>query len=285
MELHPIVADPATELVTLDLPQGPLAALRRDPDGPATGRTVVLVPGYTGSKEDFRLLAPLLAAGGHPTVSLDQRGQFQTPGPDDPAAYAVDTLGRELLDVVDALGGEPVHLLGHSFGGLVSRSAVLQRREAFRSLVLMSSGPGALGGQRAEMMQFLRPLVEAGGLPAVREALDAVEADDPRAQAYGDELRDFLRARFLAGSAEGLLAMGDALLGEPDRVAELAAADLPVLVLHGEHDDAWTPEAQADMAVRLGAEHVVIPDAQHSPAVEAVEPTAKALLAFWADQP
>jgi pimeloyl-ACP methyl ester carboxylesterase len=285
VELHPIVADPATQLVTLDLPGGPLAALRRDPDGPATGATVLLVPGYTGSKEDFRLLAPLLAAAGHPTVSIDQRGQFQSPGPDDAAAYAVEALGTELLHVVDALGGEPVHLVGHSFGGLVSRSAVLQRTSAFRSLVLMSSGPAALGGNRAEMMQFLRPLVEAGGLPAVREALDAVEADDPRAQAYGDELRDFLRARFLAGSAEGLLAMGDALLGEPDRVAELHAAGLPVLVLHGEHDDAWSPEVQTEMAARLGAEHAVIPDAVHSPAVEAVEPTGKALLAFWAGLP
>jgi pimeloyl-ACP methyl ester carboxylesterase len=282
VELHPIVADPAVTLVTLQLPGGPLAALRREPAGRPTGATVLMVPGYTGSKEDFRLLLPLLAAAGHPVLAVDQRGQFQSPGPDDPAAYAVDALGTELLHVIDALGGEPVHLVGHSFGGLVSRSAVLQRPGAFRSLVLMSSGPAALGGQRAEMMQFLRPLVEAGGLPAVRQALDAVEADDPRAQAYGDELRDFLRARFLAGSAEGLLAMGDALLGEPDRVGDLRAAGLPVLVLHGEHDDAWPPEVQTEMASRLGAEHAVIPGAVHSPAVEAVEPTATALLAFWA---
>jgi len=90
-----------------------------------------------------------------------------------------------------------------------------------------------------------------------------------------------LRDRMLASSPRALLGMADALTGEPDRVAELRATGLPVLVLHGEADDAWLPDLQAEMAVRLGAQHAVIPDAQHSPAVENVEATAKALLAFW----
>ncbi len=78
-----------------------------------------------------------------------------------------------------------------------------------------------------------------------------------------------------------LQGMGDALLAEPDRVAELAAAGLPVLVLFGAGDDAWPPEAQAEMARRLGAELAVIADAAHSPAVENPAAIARALLAFW----
>ena len=42
--------------------------------------------------------------------------------------------------------------------------------------------------------------------------------------------------------------MADAMLDEPDRVAELAAVGLPLLVAHGEADDAWLPHVQADMA-------------------------------------
>ena len=270
---------PGARPTVLDLPGGPLAAHVQEPDGPARA-TVLLVPGFTGSKEDFRLLLPPLAAAGLRAVAVDQRGQYESPGPDDPAAYAVDALGAHLLQVAAALDG-PVHLLGHSFGGLVSRSAVLQDRAAFASLVLMSSGPGALGGSRADMMQFLRPLVEQGGLPAVRAAVEAVEADDPQAQTVSQDVRDFLRARFLAGSETGLLAMGDALLGEPDRVDELRGAGVRTLVLHGEDDDAWTPTSQADMAVRLGAEHVVVTAAAHSPAIENAVDTTKALLAFW----
>jgi hypothetical protein len=35
------------------------------------------------------------------------------------------------------------------------------------------------------------------------------------------------------------------------------------------------------MAGRLGAQHAVIPDAMHSPAVENADATAKALLSFY----
>ena len=270
---------PGARATVLDLPAGPLAAHVAEPEG-AVRADVLLVPGYTGSKEDYRLLLPPLAEAGLRAVAIDQRGQYESPGPDDEAAYAVDALAAEVLEVAALLGGRP-HLVGHSFGGLVARSAVLQRPAAFASLVLMGSGPAALAGPRADMMQFLRPLVEQGGLRAVRDALDAVEADDPRSQALSASFREFLRARFLAGSQTGLLAMGDALLAEPDRIDALRATGVPVLVLHGEDDDAWPPALQADMAVRLGAEHVVVPGAAHSPAVENADDTTKALLAFW----
>jgi pimeloyl-ACP methyl ester carboxylesterase len=78
-----------------------------------------------------------------------------------------------------------------------------------------------------------------------------------------------------------LQGMGDALRREPDRVVALAATGVPTLVLHGVGDDAWPPAVQQDMAVRLGAAHVVIPDAAHSPAVENPAATASALVDFW----
>src|SRR3954471_3513098 len=104
---------------------GPLVALDT---GAGDGATVLLVAGYTGTKEDFApILAPLAAAGVR-AVAIDQRGQYESPGPDDPAAYSVDVLAADVL-LVSALlrgeGGGPLHLLGHSFGGLVCRGAVL----------------------------------------------------------------------------------------------------------------------------------------------------------------
>lgn len=263
----------------LDLPSGPLAAHVQEPAAGAARATVLLVPGYTGSKEDFRLLLPPLADAGLRAVAVDQRGQYESTGPDDPSAYTTAALGAHLLEAVRALEA-PVHLVGHSFGGLVARSAVVQDAGAVASLVLMSSGPGALPGPRAQMMQFLRPLLEQGGLVAVRDAVEAVEAESAPA-ATDAALAEFLRARFLAGSETGLLAMGDALLAEPDRTTELAATGVRTLVLHGDLDDAWPPAAQGDMAARLGAEHVVVRGAAHSPAVEDPDATLRALLAFW----
>lgn len=263
----------------VDVPRGPLAVLEVEGDGPG----VLMVPGFSGSKEDFRSVLEPLAADGRRVLAMDQRGQHESAGPDEPDAYAVSHLAADLLHLVDALGAAPVHLVGHSFGGLVSRAAVLARPEAFRSLTLMSSGPSALTGPRVELLPLLRPVLEQGGMPALVEALAALEADDPRAQAVPPDVRAFLRERMLASVPAGLLGMAEGLTGEPDRVEELRATGLPVLVLHGADDDAWDPAVQAEMAARLGARHVVVPDAVHSPAVENAPATAEAMARFFAD--
>ena len=259
------------------MPGGQLAAVEAGAGG---APTLVLVPGFTGSKEDFRLIVSPLASAGLRVIALDQRGQYESTGPADPAAYTVDALAGDLLAVIDALGDGPVHLVGHSFGGLVCRATVLRNPAAVRSLTLLSSGPAGLTGSRTEALAHLGPLLEAGGLAAVADVLDAQAAADPARRAEPPELRSFLRTRFLVSSPVGLLAMGEALQTEPDRVEELRTSGVPVLVSYGVDDDAWPPSVQAGMAERLGARHVVIPAAMHSPAVENPAATAEALVAF-----
>jgi pimeloyl-ACP methyl ester carboxylesterase len=263
---------------------GPLAAL--DTGGDGERGTALLVAGYTGSKEDFApLLAPLAAAGLR-VVAFDQRGQYESPGPDDPAAYSVAELGADVVAVARALRteiGGPLHLLGHSFGGLVTRAAVLAEPTLFASFTLLGSGPSRLTGRRAELLDHLGPLLEAGGVPLVHETLEQVAMTDPKAQAVPARTREFYTRRFLRNSAAGLRGMADAMLTEPDRVAELATIGVPLLVAHGEADDAWLPHVQADMAQRLRARHEVIDNSIHSPAVENPPRTLEVLLDFWAD--
>ncbi|MGY1637750.1 alpha/beta fold hydrolase [Geodermatophilus sp. SYSU D00742] len=262
---------------------GPLTAL--DTGGDGAHGTVLMVAGYTGSKEDFApLLRPLCAAGLR-VVALDQRGQFESPGPDDPSRYTVAELAADLVAVARQLRAEAVgtlHLVGHSFGGLVCRAAVLADPAAFDSLTLLGSGPSRLVGPRAALLDHLSPLLEAGGVPLVQEALDQLAMTDPRAQEVPAPTREFLDRRFLANTAAGLRGMADAMTTEPDRVAELAATGVPVLVAHGVADDAWTPAAQADMARRLGARYEVIPGSVHSPAIENPPRTLEVLREFWA---
>jgi pimeloyl-ACP methyl ester carboxylesterase len=262
---------------------GPLAALDTGERGPRG--TVLLVAGYTGTKEDFApLLRPLYEAG-YRAVALDQRGQYESPGPEDESRYSVPELGEDVVLVARELlaeCGRPLHVVGHSFGGLVCRAAVLADPALFDSFTLLGSGPGALGGRRKELLDHLGPLLDAGGVALVADTLEQLAMTDPKAQAVPEPTRKFLNQRFLRNTAAGLRGMATAMTTEADRVAELAASGVPTLVAHGIADDAWPPQVQADMARRLGARHEVIDGSIHSPAVENPGRTLDVLLDFWA---
>jgi pimeloyl-ACP methyl ester carboxylesterase len=270
MRLEPQVA-PARIAGT----SGELAALVAEPpSGSPAAPGVLLVPGYTGSKEDFLHLLPLLARAGRRATAIDMRGQYESGGPEDLAAYTIEALAGDVAALLSAT--EPPHLVGHSFGGLVCRAAVLAGGPA-RSLTLLDSGPGVLGGNRAELIEMMRPLLTDAGVPAVWEASAGMA--DP---SVPPDVQDFLKRRFLASPAAALLGMGYELTSAADRTDELAATGAPMLVAYGVNDDAWTPEQQHDMAVRLGAQEVVFEAAGHSPAVDVPDEVAAALLEFFA---
>ncbi|SRR5579875_1303357 len=292
---------PVSTPTSIDLPDGVRRTTIRTERGrfaalealPASGvcerEAALLVPGYTGSKEDFLATLDLLADGGRRVVAIDMRGQFETPGPGGPDGYSAAALAADITAVVRATGA--MHLLGHSYGGLVTRQAVLTGRAAVGSLTLMSSGPAGLTGPRAaELRGMLAALGVRDGTVPGREQLRAGIAGlwrsrlEPQAVAAGvpGRIVAFLERRMLSNDPAGLVFMARHLLSAADLTADLARLDrLPVLVLYGQDDNSWSPRAQEDMAVRLGAHRVCIPGAAHSPAVEAPATTASALTRFW----
>ncbi|MCZ4515281.1 alpha/beta hydrolase [Streptomyces sp. ActVer] len=257
--------------------------------------TALLLPGFTGSKEDFISLHEPLAAAGYRTVAVDGRGQYETPGPtDDEAPYAQAELAQDVLAQIDALTGGPtdtptdvprerVHLVGHSFGGQVARAAVLLDPSRFRSLTLMASGPAEISPSQQQRVKLLRDALAVMDMGQVWEAIQALE---PPEDAEGDldaglDEQDDLKRRWLGNSPAQLIAAGRQLCEEPDRVAELAAVGLPVHVLSGERDDTWPVPLLDDMAVRLDAHRTIVGGAEHSPNSDRPRETAEALGAFW----
>jgi pimeloyl-ACP methyl ester carboxylesterase len=272
-------ADPQVAPASLRVASGELAALvATPPPGAAVRSGVLLVPGYTGSKEDFWHLLPLLARAGRPATAIDLRGQCDSGGPDDVDAYTIDRLAADVAALLQAASAE-LHLVGHSFGGLICRAAVLAGAPA-RSLTLLGSGPAALSGNRAALVQAMRPmLVDGGGVPEVWAATAALNAAATASQP--PEVQAFIERRFLASPAAALLGMGEAVTTAVDRTEELAKTDVPVLVACGENDDAWSPAEQAEMAYRLGTELVTFAGAGHSPNVDVPDAVIAALEAFW----
>jgi pimeloyl-ACP methyl ester carboxylesterase len=272
--------------VTLGSIDGPLAALRAEPTGGAVDgppATAVLVPGYSGSKEDFAPLIDPIAAAGIGVLALDLPGQYESPGPGGEADYHPAALGPVLAGVVaeEVDAGRRVLLLGHSFGGLVARAAVLAGAPV-RGLTLMDSGPGELPmGPRRTQLDVLEPVLRRRGIEAVitlRDTAGEWSSTDP-------DVVTLLRERLARSSTAGLLGMGDALRAEPDRTAELVAAvrsrRIPCLVVCGVADDAWPVTMQRTMADRLEAEFAAIRGAAHAPNVESPAALLDVLVPTW----
>ncbi|MGH3167512.1 MAG: alpha/beta fold hydrolase, partial [Trebonia sp.] len=227
---------------TLELPEG----VRRTTVGSARGTfavlealpvtgypelgTALLIPGYTGSKEDFITILGELAAGGRRVLAVDMRGQYQTPGPDDPDAYRMANLGLDIAALAAAT--ETRHLLGHSYGGLVAREAVLSDEPVLSgpdkyvpaSFTLLGSGPAAVPGERAKALRFFLDAVD--GLPPGEELRATVAKVwstrlRPQAEAAGvpRHILDFLTERALANNPVGLVAMAADLITAEDRTA------------------------------------------------------------------
>lgn len=250
------------------------------PPGVGIRGTAVLVPGFTGSKEDFITVLEPLAAAGYRVLAIDQRGQFETSGPEDAGAYQLDSLGADLIAIVTGSGGR-AHLVGHSFGGLAVRAATIAAPQAVCSATLLCSGPGPLSGAQVDRLETLVGALAVFSIADIWTIIEASAAASGENDGVSPDVREFLRRRFLSSTKAGLDAMARQLLETPDRVGELAATGVPLLVAYGVDDDVWLPDAQAEMARRLGAREQVIDGAGHSPAVQRPAETAAALIEFW----
>ncbi len=267
--------------INLSVSSGTLAAI--DNAVPGASQIILFIPGYTGSKEDFLPLLRPLGRAGYRAVAIDQRGQYESDWAASEDGYALDALAADVCELAAELGsdGSTLHLVGHSFGGLVARAAVLAKPELFADLVLMGSGPSGVEGERRAMLDAGELILAEHGMAALWDQLQVRAQADPRYVRPVAPLRAFLRDRFMATDPVGLRVMGNTLRTAEDRSDELAALGIGLLVLHGVDDDAWPPVIQADMAGRLGAAQVVVADAAHSPAVENPVATVTALIEFW----
>ncbi len=278
--------DPSVRRLDTETDRGTFAALvSMSTDSALPRGSALLIPGFTGSKEDFAPLLPLLSRVGWNAASYDQRGQFEStagPAPDfslagfaaDAAAVSTATFGAD----------EQVHVVGHSFGGLVAATAAIKRPERWASLTLMCSGPVGFGSgfgaqTRQDLLEAADSVLEAGleavyQMNAERDRRNGVAADP-------DDVEDFMHRRFVSNSAPGLAAIARLLVDTSDLTSALADLDLPVAVVRGESDDAWPHAVQDRLASALGTRVVVVPDAAHSPAVEQPEATRDALARIW----
>ncbi|MFF4601630.1 alpha/beta fold hydrolase [Streptomyces sp. NPDC001339] len=279
---------PCARAYPLDTDRGAFAVHDARPEGGAPIGTVLLVPGFTAGKEDFIAMLAPLAAAGFRAVAVDGRGQHESSGPRHEQAYSQRELALDVLAqarAVQASGDGPLHLLGHSLGGLITRAAVLLDAAPFASLTALSSGPAAIDAPQQARVRMLIDALGSLDMESVWQAMRDLDPPEAADDTTPPEIRAYLHRRWLNTVPEQLIATGRQMLEEPDRVAELARTGLATHVISGAVDYAWPVPWLDAMAERLSAHRTVIQGAEHSPNAEQPERTAKALTAFWTTTP
>jgi len=242
-------------------PSGSLAAIAM---GPADGDRVVLVPGVTGSKEDFILMMPLLAAQGYRVESFDMAGQYESAsaGPEKltppRTRYAHDLFVNDLLAVLDSAPGA-AHVLGYSFAGTVAQLAFSRRPDRFASLTLLSCPPEPGQGFRG-LKRLGRVTHLTTGRAGAALMIWGLRRNIPPVPASRHE---FVRARLEHTRRSSVADIISLMKRSPDLRPVLAAAEIPRLVAVGEHD-LWPLHLHAEFADSIGARLAVYPTG-HSP--------------------
>lgn len=264
-----------------EAPSGRLAMISAgDPAAPR----VVLVPGVTGSKEDFILMMPLLAAAGYRVESFDMAGQYESGGagpenlvPPRPT-YDHDLFVDDLISVLEA-GGGPVHVLGYSFAGTVSQLAWARRPDLFASLTLLSCPPQPGQGFRGVKRLGRLTSLTTGRVGAalmiwgVRNNFTRVP---PGRLAFVRHRFDYTRR----SSVRDIISL---MKRAPDVRPALRATDMPMLVAVGEHD-LWPLQLHADFADSIGATLAVYVTG-HSPCETAPHELVLDLLELYESAP
>lgn len=263
----------------LTVPSGVLAAdAMGDPGCPP----VVLVPGVMGSKEDFSLLMPLLAAQGYYVLAYDLAGQYESAaaGPENLTPprdhYDYDLFVEDLYAVLQTLR-EPAHVLGYSFAGVIAELGLLRYPELYRTLTLMSAPPEpGLAFRSVSILGRFAPLVSG---PASADLIVwGVKRNFARVPA---SRMDLVRRRFQVTRRQSIRDIITLMRHVPDVRAQLAEQALPKLVAVGEHD-VWPDRVHAGFARAIKA-RLAVYRGGHSPCETAPNQLARDLLALYAD--
>lgn len=195
-----------------------------------------------------------------------------------PGAYSLDRLGRDVLELMDALGIARAHFLGLSLGGFTGQWLGVHAPERIDRLIL--SNTAAYWGPAAPWAARIDSVLQAPDMRETAELFlrnwfpaDMLQADGPQVQRY--------RAMLLATDRHGL-AGNYAAVRDGDLRRSIALIPNPTLVIAGQYDPVSTAaDGELIAATIPGAEFKLLPGV-HLANVEFHDEFVAAVLDFLA---
>ena len=237
------------------------------------GRPLLLVHGFTGTKEDFGDFLDAFAADGWWVVAPDLRGHGASHKPPAETDYSIAVFAAEMSALVDHLGWDSYVLLGHSMGGMIAQEMALSTDpDRIERLVLMDTHHAAPDGLDPDTVAKGMDYLRANGFPALLELLEQVSKGrkpaEERVRAERPGYSEWAAAKTANASPAMYAAMATEMVNRPSTLSDLASLSVPTRVVVGDQDADFIDACRAMAATIPGADLVVIPDAAHSPQFE-----------------
>jgi thioesterase CepJ len=229
----------------------------------------------------------MLTAAGYSVATFDNRGVAPSSSP--PAPYSVEGMAADTLALLDHLGWHsPVFVAGHSMGGWIAETLVLDHPDRVRAAALMGSAN--------------RPTAWEVAITTVERDLARLDYDLPPLF-YATETMRYLPTTDLQDSEvvstwlsligelpvwpnPGRLGQYEAALAwstDPSRTTRWPEISVPCLVLAFEHDVDSPPRYAREAAAAIpGCEYREVSGSGHIGIVTHAEQTAGHLLEFFA---
>lgn len=216
------------------------------------------------------------AAGrGFRVIRYDQRGHGASTAPKGP--YALERLGRDLIELADALKLERPLLCGLSMGGMTGMWSAIAEPRRFARMALCNT---ASWMPTRDIWDTRIAEVEKGGMAAVVDATEARWFTEGFRQANRKEVGR-IRKMVLDTDPNGY-AGGCAAIRDMDLRDKLGLIETPVHVVIGAHDPATTPERGQMLVERIPGAQKTVLDAAHLSNVERPEDFNRAVFGFLA---
>src|SRR5436190_21990701 len=268
-----------------------------DVAGPIGGALVLLLHGFPESRYSWREALPVLAAAGYRAVAPDQRGYSPgaRPDPAELANYAFDKLVADAIEIAAAAGhdGRRFHLVGHDWGGQVSRGVAAKHPERLASLTVPS---------RPHPQSFRRALLKEDGDQKHRSRHHrAFLEPETGKMLLADNARRLRDGLFGQGVPQAALEEHLSVLGNPAAIesalawyrankglaGDFGSIKVPTLYIWGDNDATVGPDAAHGTGEFIGAAYAmeVLPGVGHFVMDQAAAKATALMLAHMGKHP
>ncbi len=257
----------------LKLPDGQIAY----DDTGGTGPLVICVPGLGDMRQQYRLLAPKLAAAGFRVVTMDLPGQGESSV--DWPAYSPAIVGADIVAMIHHLGARKAFVIGNSMAGGSAVWAAAEIPDQVAGIVMIDpftrqipTSSFLLAFLKVAMLRPWGPSFWSMYYGSLYKTAPPADLDSYRAALVANLKQP--------GRIEATKALIFASQGPCE--ARIPNVHAPVLVVMGTKDSDFSdPAAEADwVATHLHGKKLMVDGAGHYPHVEYPDIVAPAVIDF-----